>query len=210
MSFVFRDRLLYKQGDDAARQRALKTSQQMDEMARAFGHTIIADFATSKYIDEKLHRATTAAVAMLAGIPSLTAELSSSYTPARATIAAGVAGLRNVLRWAGMLHGQKEPITGIRVIDPGYPVRRRSVARVTHACIVHHFVEAGDLVKVGDPLVEMRDQWGRSLGIIQSEYEGFVISIPPGVVCYPGESTVLLAIRDDEPLVGEYPADYFN
>jgi predicted deacylase len=210
LSFVFRDRVLYKKGDEAGRLRAEATSAKMEAMARAYGHTLIADYSVSKYIDEKLHRSTTAAVATLAGIPSLTAELSSSFTPTSAVVQAGVAGLRNVLRWADMLKSAPEPITGIKIVDPGFPTRRRSVARVTQACIVHHLVEPGDLVKVGDPLVEMRDAWGRVLGVLTSEYNGFVISQPRGVLYYPGEATLLMAIRDDEPLVGEYPAGFFS
>jgi len=210
LSFAFRDRVLYRKGDEAARQRAEATSAKMEAMARAYGHTIIADFSVSKYIDEKLHRATTASVAMLAGIPTLTAELSSSYTPARATVNASLAGLRNVLRWAEMLPGTTEPIDGIKIVDPGFPTKRRSVARVTESCIVHHLVEPGDLVKVGDPLVEMRNAWGQVLGLLHSEYDGFVISCPPGIFYYPGEAAVLLAIRDDEPLVGPYPDTFFD
>jgi predicted deacylase len=79
LSFVFRDRLLYRNGDEATKKRAEATSAKMDEMAQAYGHTITADFSVGKYIDEKLHRSTTAAVATLAGIPSLTAELGSPY-----------------------------------------------------------------------------------------------------------------------------------
>jgi len=46
--------------------------------------------------------------------------------------------------------------------------------------------------------------------VLKSEYDGFVISCPSGILYYPGEASVLLAIRDDEPLVGEYPADFFD
>ncbi len=210
LSFIFRDRILYRKGDEAARKRAAEVSAKMDEMAQAYGHTVTADFAVEKYINEKLHRATTAAVSMLVGIPALTAELSSPYTPAPEVVNAGVAGLRNVMRWGGMLGGEMEPITGIKVVDPGFATHRRSVARVTQSCIVHHLKEPGDLVKVGDPLVEMRDAWGRSLGVLHSEYDGFVISRPSGILYYPGESTVLLAIRDEEPRIGEYPETYFD
>jgi predicted deacylase len=210
LSFIFRDRVLYRRGDEDARKRAEIVSTKMDEMAQAYGHTMTADFALGKYIDEKLHRATTASVSMLAGIPSLTAELGSPYTPYPEVVYAAVSGLRNVMRWGGMLGGEMEAITGIKVVDPGYATRRRSVARVTQACMVHHLKEPGDLVKVGDPLVEMRDAWGRVLGVLTSEYDGFVISRPAGILFYPGEATVLLAIPDDEPLVGEYPETYFD
>ncbi|MBI3170830.1 MAG: succinylglutamate desuccinylase/aspartoacylase family protein [Chloroflexi bacterium] len=210
LSFIFRDRVLYRKGDESARKRAEEVSVKMDEMAQAYGHTVTADFAVEKYIDEKLHRATTAAVAMLAGIPALTAELSSPYTPTPEVVHAGVSGLRNVMRWGGMLGGEMESITGIKMVDPGFPTHRRSVTRVTQSCVVHHLKEPGDLVKVGDPLVEMRDAWGRSLGVLTSEYDGFVISRPTGILFYPGEATMLLAIRDNEPRVGEYPETYFD
>ena len=163
-----------------------------------------------KYIDEKLHRATTASIAMLAGIPALTAEISGSYTPGLHVVNASAAGLRNVMRWAGMLPGDPEAITGIPVIDPGYPTRRRSVARVPQACIVRHLVQPGDMVQVGDPLVEMRDAWGRFLGVLVSEYDGFVICLTQGILRYPGEATLLLAMKDDEPLVGPYPEKFFD
>ncbi len=210
LSFIFRDRVLYRKGDEAARKRAEEVSAKMDEMAQAYGHTVTADFAVDKYISERLHRATTAAVAMLAGIPALTAELSSPYTPTPEVVNAGVTGLRNVMRWGGMLGGEMEPITSIKVVDPGFPTHRRSVARVTQSCVVHHLKEPGDLVKIGDPLVEMRDAWGRSLGMLTSEYDGFVISRPTGILYYPGEPTMLLAIRDEEPRIGEYPETYFD
>ena len=210
LSFVFRDRVLYPKGDEAAKKRAEATSAKMEEMAQAYGHTITADFSVGKYIDEKLHRSTTAAVATLAGIPALTVELSSPYTPSPEVISASASGLRNVMRWAGMLPGQMEPINGIKIVNPGFPTRRRSVARVTQACLVHHLKEPGDLVKIGDPLVEMRDAWGRSLGVLTSEYDGFVISRPAGILYYTGEASMLLAIRDDEPLVGEYPEKFFE
>ncbi len=210
LSFIFRDRILYRKGDEIARKRAAEVSDKMDEMAQAYAHTVTADFAVEKYINEKLHRATTAAVAMLAGIPALTAELSSPYTPTPEVVNASVTGLRNVMRWGGMLDGEMEPIAGIKVVDPGFATHRRSVARVTQACIVHHLKEPGDLVKVDDPLVEMRDAWGRSLGVLTSEYDGFVISRPTGILYYPGEPTMLLAIRDEEPRIGEYPETYFD
>ena len=210
LSFIFRDRVLYRKGDEAARKRAAEVSAKMDEMAQAYGHTVTADFAVDKYISEKLHRATTAAVSMLAGIPALTAELSSPYTPTPEVVNASVTGLRNVMRWGGMLVGEMEPITGIKVVDPGFATHRRSVARVTQSCIVHHLKEPGDLVKIGDPLVEMRDAWGRSLGVLTSEYDGFVISRPTGILYYPGDAAMLLAIRDEGPRIGEYPETYFD
>ncbi|MBK7318159.1 hypothetical protein [Candidatus Villigracilis affinis] len=85
---------------------------------------------------------------MLAGIPALTAELSSPHTPTPEVVNAGVTGLRNVMRWGGMLTARWNR-SGQQVVDPGFPTHRRSVARVTQSCVVHHLKEPGDFVKVG-------------------------------------------------------------
>lgn len=210
LSFVFRDRLLYRKGDVEAKKKAEATSAIMEEMCQAYGHTVIADFSVSKYIDEKLHRSTTAASAMLAHIPALTAELGTPYTPDPNIVKASVIGLRNVLRWAKMLKSDPEVVSGIKIVDPGFPTRRRAIARVTQPCVVHHLVEPGDRVRVGDPVVEMRDAWGRVLDVLKSEYDGFIITRPRGILFYPGQATLLMAIKDDEPLVGEYPEKFFD
>jgi len=145
-------------------------------------------------------------------IPAFTVELGTGHMPDPAIVTASAAGTRNVMRWAGMLDGTMEPIRGIKVVDPGFPVRRRSTPRVEQACVVLHLVEAGDLVQAGDPVAEIRDIWGRPLGdgLLRSDYDGFVIGRSHGIYYYPGQAVLGMAIRDDEPLVAPYPEDYFK
>jgi len=226
ISFVFRDRVLFRR-DSIARNRARQAKDEhetenraqaeavdakLGEMCAAYGHSVVNEFPVEKYLDEKLHRSTTSAAVNVAHIPALTAELGTGHMPDPHIVRASVAGLRNVMRWLGMLSGDPEPITGIKVVHPGFPCRRRAVARVPQACIVHHLVEPGDVVKVGDPLCELRDVWGRSLneGVLRSEYDGWIISRTHGIVHYPNEATFSMAIRDDGPMVGPYPDDYFK
>src|SRR3972149_7057522 len=97
-----------------------------------------------------------------------------------------------------MLPGEREPITGIKVMNPGFPCRRREAARAQQSCVVHHLVEAGDLIKVGDPLIEMRDVWGRPVGegVLRSDVEGWVIGRAHGIFFYPTQSTAWLSIRE--------------
>lgn len=210
LSFVFRDRVMIAADQDRTEAEALAARQ--DEMMRAYGHTVVTEFPIEKYIDEKLHRSTTGAALLVGHIPSFTVELGTGDMPDPRIIQASVAGTRNVLRWAGMLDGDLEPITGIKVVEPGFRVRRMMTPRVSQAGVVMHLVEAGDRVKPGDPVAELRDIWGRPIGdgLIQSEHEGFVVGRQHGIYFYPGDAILCLAVRDDAPLVGLYPADYLK
>jgi len=214
ISFAFRDRVLYQPGEDADRHRAEAEalSARQLEMLRAYGHTIINEFPPDKYVDEDLHRSTSAAALLLGKIPAFTVELGTGHMPDAAIVSAAAAGTRNVMRWAGMLDGDAEPIEGIQVVDAGFPVRRCGTPRATEACVVLHLVEPGDRVNVGDPVAEVRDVWGRPLGdgLLRSEYDGFVMGRAHGIYFYPGNMVLGMAIRDDAPLVGPYPEAYYK
>jgi predicted deacylase len=224
ISFSFRDRVLYRSdsaqsdsaqsGGDADRNKAeaQALAEKQSEMLRAYGHTIVNEFPIDKYIDEKLHRSTSAAALLLAKIPAFTVELGTGHMPDLAIVAASAAGTRNVMRWAGMLDGDLEPIEGIKVVDPGFPVRRRGTPRVDTACVVLHLVKPGDMVKFGDPVAKVLDVWGRSMGngLLHSEYDGFVMGRSHGIFYYPGDAVLGMAIRDDAPLVAPYPEDYYK
>ena len=213
LSFSFQDRILYREDEHSAANRAeaegLHVLQQ--EMLRAYGHTIVGELPADKLINEELHRATTASVLYAKKIPTMTVELGTGHLPDPAILAASVAGTRNVLRWAGMLKGAPELVSGIKIVDPGYPVRRRFAPRVDQPSIVIHLVEAGDSIQVGDPVAELRDVWGRPIngGTIYSQDDGFVIGRHHGIYYYPGESILTIAIRNDAAMVAPYPKDYF-
>ena len=214
ISFSFRDRVLYRSDSDAYHNKAeaQALSAKQSEMLHAYGHTIINEFPIEKYIDEKLHRSTSAAALLLAKIPAFTVELGTGHMPDPAIVAASAAGTRNVMRWAGMMDSDPEPIEGIKVVDPGFPVRRRGTPRVDTACIVVHLVEPGDMVKAGDPVAELRDVWGRPMGdnLLRSEYDGFAMGRSHGIYYYPGDAVLGMAIHDDAPLVAPYPEDYYT
>lgn len=224
ISFSFRDRVLYRSDSaesgsaesdcdpDRNKAEAQTLAEKQGEMLRAYGHTIVNEFPVDKYIDEKLHRSTSAAALLLAKIPAFTVELGTGHMPDPAIVTASAAGTRNVMRWAGMLDGDPEPIEGIKVVDPGFPVRRRGTPRVDTACVVLHLVEPGNMVKAGDPVAEVRDVWGRSMGdgLLRSEHDGFVMGRSHGIFYYPGDAVLGMAIRDDAPLVAPYPEDYYK
>jgi predicted deacylase len=225
--FSFRDRVLYRADEDGdwgkeledppyrfvrGKAEAEALAQKQGEMLQAFGHTIINEFPAEKYIDEKLHRSTSAAALLLSSIPAFTVELGGGLMPDPAIAASAAAGTRNVMRWAGMLDGDPEPIEGIKVVDPGFAVRRCPTPRVSEACVVQHLVQPGDMLKAEDPVAEVRDVWGRPLGdgVLRAEYDGFVMGRSHGIYYYPGDTVLGMAIRDDAPLVATYPEEHFK
>ena len=214
ISFVFQDRVLYRtDGDvDASKAAAKALAIQQQAMMDAYGHTVVTEFPAKYYIKQDLHRSTTGAALLVGGIPSFTVELGTGLMPDPAIVAASAAGTRNVLRWAGMLDSSMEPINGIKVIDPGYRTRRSPAARVDDACVVLHLVQAGDMVRKGDPIAEIRDVWGRPLngGLLRSQHDGFVIGRAHGIYFYPGDTVVALSIRDEDPVVAPYPDDFYD
>ncbi len=214
LSFSFRDRVLYRTDTDEPKEeaRARVLAGRLEHMMRAYGHTIVNEYPSRVYVDEKLHRSTSGAAVMLAGIPAFTAELSTGHMPDPAIIGAAVAGTRNVMRHAGLLDGRPEPIEGVRVVDPGFPVRRRRTPRVTEPCVVEHLVQPGEAVGRDDPVARTLDIWGRPLGegVLRAECDGFVLSRAHGIYYYPGDAVLTMAIRDEEPLFAPYPADYYK
>ncbi len=214
ISFAFQDRIPYRQDAhaDQNRKQAEALSAKQAELLEAYGHTIIREMSVRKLIEEDLHRSTSAAFMYIAQKPAFTVELGTGYMPDPAIVAAAVQGTKNVFKQMGMLEGDMQPIQGIKVIRPGFSVKRCIHPRVRQACVVLHTVEAGDWVEKGQVVAEMRDIWGRLLpeGLLTSDEEGFVIGRQHGIYYYPGEAILGLAIRDESSLIEPYPADFFK
>ncbi|MBN1430257.1 MAG: succinylglutamate desuccinylase/aspartoacylase family protein [Anaerolineae bacterium] len=209
--FIFRDPVLYhaKGQQKPNRQQAQMLQDQTGEMLNAVGLTVINEFSAHSYTRKNLHRSVSGSVLNKAGIPAMTIELGSSMHVDEGVIEACMAGLRNALRWAGMLEGENESITGIPIIQPGYPVRHQISPYAPQAGIVHHLIRPGQMIEKGRPLVRMTDIFGRPVGkddgLLRSEYQGFVIGWFHGVVRYQGEPILSLAIRDDGEMIAPFP-----
>ena len=212
--FAIRDRVIYRADQNEAQNKvdAQKLAQRLGEMLEAFGFTIINEYPVEKYIDDDLHRSTSGSVLLKGHLPAFTVELGGGQMPDRAIVNAAVAGTRNVLRWAGMLPGEMEPITSIMVIDPGYPVCRSIRLRMPRPGIAIHLKQPGDMVAVGEPVANLHDIWGRPLpeSPLRSEYEGFILGRSHGIFFEPGEAIYHLAMREDQPLIGPYPKDFIK
>lgn len=209
--FIFRDPVLYhrKGRKEPDRRQAQALQVHTGKMIDAVGFTVINEIVADSYISKNLHRSVSGSILNRAGIPAITMELGSPMHVDEGAVDACTAGLRNALRWAGMLDGEYEPISGIPVIRPGYPVRRQVSPHAPQAGIVHHLARPGQSIRKGQPLVRITDIFGRPLGkddgLLRSEYDGFVIGWFHGIVRYQGEPILGLAIRDDSELIVAYP-----
>lgn len=201
--FAFLDPVYYRDPRDyRAAQRLQRT---IEAMVAALGLTVVREYRSDQYLELNLHRSLSGATLNTARIPAITLELGGQNTLNRAHVAAALAGIRNVLRWADMLPGPHEPVTGVPVIAPGYPVRRVQHPRVPVACVVHPLVEPGQVVRAHEPVARMVDIYGRPAGtqdgLLCTEHEGFVLGLYPGITYYPNEPVMGLAIRDEGELV---------
>ncbi len=214
LPMVFRDPVFYHRrrgsppnGLTQAQAQALQA--RVGEMLDAFGLTVVNEFAADSYVERDLHRSVSGSLLNGTGIPAATVELGSWMHVDAGVVEACLAGIRNTLRWAGMLDGEREPIEGIPVIKPGYAVRRHMHPHAPQGGIAHPLARAGEWVEKGQPLARMVDIFGQPLGdddgLLRSAHDGFVIGWQHGVVRYRGEAIMMLAIRDDSEMVVEYP-----
>lgn len=205
--FAFRDPVFYTGAAD--KPVAERLQQKVGEMLDALGLTVVNEFASARYMELDLHRSVSGAALNRARIPAITIEIGGQKAVNTHHAQAVVTGVRNVMRWAGMLPGPPEPLPDIPIIRPGYPVRRTIHPRVPQACIVHHLVQPGDLLTPGDPVARMVDIYGRAIGpdggLLRTKFEGFVLGLFPGMAFYPNDAILGLAIHDQNELVVQVP-----
>ncbi len=208
LPFAFRDPVYFRDSRDRAAAQRLQDT--LGKMLEAFGHTLINEFVSSEYLKKNLHRSVSGATLNTARIPAFTVELGGYMTIEPQIVAAAAAGIRNVLRWADMLVSPAEPITGVRVLTPGYPVRRMMHPHAPAGGIIQYFVKSGDTVTIGDCVARLTDIYGRPIGKndgrILTEYDGYVLGLSVGAACYQNDPLLSLAVRDESDLLLPYPA----
>ncbi len=208
LPFAFRDPIFYRDARD--RVAAQKLQDTIGGLLTTFGHTIVNEFVSAEYLKKNLHRSVSGAALNTARIPAFTVELGGYMTIDPAIVAAAATGVRNVMRHVGMLDDEPEPITGIRVLNPGFSVRRMMHPYAPESGIVHYLVKSGDPVTAGDPIAQLSDIYGRPIGPrdgqVASEHDGYVLGLNVGAVCYQHDPLLSLAVRDNGDLVLPFPS----
>ena len=205
--FAFRDPLFYR--DSRERSAMQKLQDTVGTMLNAFGHTVVNEFVSVEYLKKNLHRSVSGATFNTAHIPSFTVELGGYMSIDLAIVHAAMAGIRNVMRVMGLLDDTPEVIGGVRVLNLDFPVRRMMHPYAPQSGIVQYLVKSGDAVTIGSPVVRLVDIYGRPVGknngYIHSEYDGYVLGLSLGAVCYQNDPLISLLVRDDSELVLPYP-----
>ncbi len=209
--FAFRDPVFYgkRRNMGMTRVEAEALQDRVGEMLDAFGFTIINEFVSDSYISRNLHRSVSGSILNGLKIPSATIELGSWMHIDPGVAEACGAGIRNVMRWAGMLDGPLEAIDGIPVVNPSYDVRRIVYPYAPTAGISHQLVRPGEFFEKGQALARLTDVFGKPVGrdggLLRAKQDGFVIAWHHGVVRYQGDAIMIVAVRDGGNLVVPFP-----
>jgi len=204
--FTIRDRVLYE--NDADKPRAEALAARLDDLARAFGLSLVNEVTPDEYVRKQLHRSVAGAAVNEAGISALTLELGGGIAVDWAAVEAGARGIENSLVWAGMMEGAVRAPADIAVVDRGFAVKRDDSARAHVTGFVAPRLRPGDPFNTGDVIATMTDLWGRPLpdGDIHAPADGWLIGWNNNLLKYRGQIVAALAVRDPDPLVAPYPA----
>jgi predicted deacylase len=204
--FSIRDRVLYKKESDKAA--AIALSERLDEMAAAFGFPVVMEYRIGGYIAKELHRSTTGAALQELRLPAFTVELGPHSLVHDGNVRACLIGLRNLLRWAGMLPGEREEMPPLPQPAIKARLRREDGPFPPASGIVEYRVAPGDNLHSGGIVAELRDLWGRPLhdGIVRVAQESWVLGLEDGILAYPGNAIAHVAVTEDSPVVDVWPA----
>ena len=205
VGFSIRDRILYKNHED---HRSLDLlSAKMDEMLGAFGFPAVVEFRAKTYLARELHRSTTGSALQELRIPAFTVELGAHTVVDRPIVDAAVIGLRNLMRWAGMLSGEREPMPPMPRPPDGKLRRREDGPYATSTGILDYRVRPGDYLKDGGVFAGITDLWGRPVGdgTIRVSADTWVIGLEDGVLAYPGAAIAHIGVPETGPLVEPWP-----
>ena len=203
--YVILDRVFYK--SNAEKKEANQLFEQLKAMVESFGVTTCVEFPAKRYLKKKLHRSVSGAALNNLRIPAFTAELGANSILDPQIVGGSIKGVRNVLKWAGLLDGAQEEITEFPILRPHERIRRHDHPRAKHSGLINFLVEPGDRVTKGQPVARITDIFGRPLGdgYIRTEYDGYIIGLKTGTTVYPNDAIATIGIKDDAPLVVPIP-----
>ena len=197
--FLIRDRVLY--GENRTEDEAHDLADELEAIVEAFGMPVVNEYAAAEYTEQNLQRSTAGAALNNAGIPAFTAELGGHEVVAEDVRAAGVAGVRNVMRELDLLPGDPDPDAVGPDAPVDYPVKRAVHPHTETPGIVRHRVDAGDAVAEGDVIADVVTPHGESKATVESDHDGYVLGRRHGVAAYENDALASMAVRDDGDLV---------
>ena len=205
VGFSIRDRVLYK--DETERSSVELLSSRLDEMVEAFGFPAVVEFRPQTYVARELHKSTTGAALQELRIPAFTVELGPHTVVDNAIVEACIVGLRNLMRWAGMLDGEREPMPPMPR-PPDNKARRREDGPYPNVTgLLDFHVKPGEYLKNGGVVATICDIWGRNVtnGAVRVAPDTWIIGLEDSVLAYPGAAIAHIGVPEEGPLVERWP-----
>ena len=205
VGFSIRDRVLYR--NEAERSKIELLSARLDEMVAAFGFPAVVEFRSKTYLSKELNRSTTGAALQELRIPAFTVELGAHSVVDRTTVDACVIGLRNLLRWAGMLDGEADPMPSMPRPPNNRPRRREDGPYPAATGILDYQVKPGDYLPHGGVVARISDIWGRPVGEgeLRVPADTWIIGLEDGLLAYPGAAVAHIGVPEEGPLIEPWP-----
>jgi predicted deacylase len=193
--FSYIDRIYYdekKEGDEILAQEVFDKTKSLVE---SFGFTIVLEGPPKHYFGEKLHRSTTGSFSNKLRKPGFTVELGGARIVDTNMIKAAKIGVYNTLKWAKMLEGDIEKINNIRVLDE--EIWREITIRSKHSGFFVTVVDIGEIVEKNQPIIEIRDVFGKVKDTITAPERGALLAVWDDVKCYPNSEIGVFLIKND-------------
>ncbi|HEY1366731.1 MAG TPA: succinylglutamate desuccinylase/aspartoacylase family protein [Gaiellaceae bacterium] len=147
------------------------------DLSQAFGFTtVVSEAKRHGFGFEERLVGLLADVALAAGKPTLTVELTPTHNWEEPVLEGGVRGVLNVLKHLGMIEGEIEPQTGLPIIAKTLGPQLRVTAEA--GGLVHPVCSVGTWVETGDTVALIRDPWGDVVEEVRSPAAGYVLSYP--------------------------------
>lgn len=161
--------------------------QRTYSLCQAFGLPVINELPPERYVNAKLYRSLSGAAINEAHIPANKVELGLQKAIDPQALTAACTGVRDVLKWAGMLPSEPDKLATVPLPEPGFRVRRENLPWSDASGIIRYHVCPSDLGEAGQVLATLADIFGNSLPshhTIVAPYGGWIMSLEQGAVCY--------------------------
>jgi predicted deacylase len=142
-------------------------------------------FGIAYLVESDSVRGGTYAAAAAAGVPAILTEAGDVGQLDPAMVEVNSAGLRNVLRTLAILPGEPAPPAA-----PPVTLRAFDVLTSAHAACWHPAVRAGEQVRAGQRLGELRDYFGDTLVAVEAPRDGVVLYRVTSLAVDPGDPLV--------------------
>ena len=197
--FSYIDRIYYdekKEGDNVAAQ---VVYDKMKSLVESFGLTMVIEGPPKSYFESKLQRSTTGSFANKLRKPGFTVELGGATIVDTNIIKAAKMGVYNSLKWAKMLEGEIERIENVKVL--GDTLWREVIIRSKNSGFFVTVVDIGTIVEKDQPIIEIRDVFGKVKETIVAPDRGAILAIWDDVKCYPNSEIGVFLVKNDIDVV---------